>query len=147
MFEIGKSYTITNRYKKSYVEETYYEKDDVKIKREIGWRTGTWVITIENQEEAEKLEKFTKEDYEGEIVPYEEFENAEFENSWDGCWEDWEVINGDLAIDEMMENHETNTEEDEDYEFFSFDEFLEDGEGFEITDDKSYFSGSLTVEE
>ena len=38
--------------------------------------------------------------------------------------------------------------EDDDYEFYSFDEFLEEGAGYELVEDKSYFSGTpLSVEE
>ena len=148
MFEIGKNYSVTNKRKKSYVEESFYEKDGIKIKREIGWRSGTWNVTITSQEEADKLTKFSSDDFDGDVVIYEEFDEVDFDSSWDGCWEDWEVVEGDVDIDEMMEEHEEKVDEDDDYEFYSFDEFLEEGAGYELVEDKSYFSGTpLSVEE
>ena len=141
MFELNKSYSVTNRYKKSYVEEFFYEKDGHTIRREIGWRTGTWTITLKTEEELKKLEKFCSDEFEGDIVLYDEFTEADFEESWDGCWEDWETTAGDKDIGEMIEEFEEKEGED-DFDYFSFEEYIEDYLGYIISDDKSYYSGT-----
>ena len=146
--QIGKSYNLTNRNKKSYVEEMFYEKEDVKIRRTVVWRSGTWEITPKNEEEVEKIKEYIDEDFDGKISPYEDFEEAEFVSSSDGVFEEWETIEGELDVDELMEQHEENVEEDEDYDYFDFEEYIEQEIECHLTDTECYFEGTpLKIEE
>jgi hypothetical protein len=146
--EIGKSYPVTNAFKKSYKEEMTYQKDDSVIKRNIYWRSGTWYITPKNDDEVKKLEDFMDENFDGLINPYEEFLDAEFESSWDGVYEDWETVEGPIDVDDLIEQHEENMEEDEDYEHFDFEQFLEEGMEYELLDTESFFEGTpLKIED
>jgi hypothetical protein len=66
--EIGKEYTITNKYKKSYVEFEYFKDDHGDlIKVETGWRSGTWTVTPQDQHEIDMLVAASSDEYDDEL--------------------------------------------------------------------------------
>ena len=67
--EVGNSYTISNRFKKSYVEiETFKESDSNNmVELETGWRSGTWVVTPMNGYEADIIVQAMSEGFDDEV--------------------------------------------------------------------------------
>ena len=90
--EIGKEYTITNKYKKSYVETEYlknYNDDSGDIiSVQTGWRSGTWTVTPQEEHEVEMLVEAMTDEFDDDLW-MNDFENAEMDSSWDGCWDEW----------------------------------------------------------
>ena len=89
--EIGKTYQVSNKYKKRYVEYEYlknYDTDDV-VCIETGWRSGNWFVTPQEEHEVEMLVEAMADDFEDELE-MNDFSEEEMIDSWDGCWDDWD---------------------------------------------------------
>jgi len=140
--EIGKTYSITNKWKKSYVEieefKDYEGQTGDSIKYETGWRSGTWQITPQDQEEVDQLMDAQAEDWEDVLHP-NEFQEAEMIESWDGCWDDWDFSGVTSKSDEELEAFEEEVMEEGQGWFFD--------NGWDSADMECYFSGPITVEE
>jgi len=107
--EVGKTYEITAYRKKSLVEVEMFEHSDTgkRLNTEVLWRNGTFLVTPQNEDEAQFLQESLGED--GEVWDYEDYDIIELWDTFDGCAEDF-VFFG---------NHFTEEEQDklnEDYE-------------------------------
>lgn len=122
--EVGKTYDVSAMWKKSTFEIEQYKNDetDQMLNTEVMWRSGSFRITIQNEEEATVLESSIGED--GEIWDYEDYEEIELLETWDGCSEDF-VFYGPNWTDEDKEELEDSYLNQDDDEWFSMYEFLE----------------------
>tara|TARA_R110001632_G_scaffold40380_4_gene101337 strand:- start:168 stop:635 length:468 start_codon:yes stop_codon:yes gene_type:complete len=138
--EVGNSYTISNRFKKSYVEiETFKESDSNNmVELETGWRSGTWVVTPMNGYEADIIVQAMSEGFDDEVC-ISDLESAEFEESWDGCWDDYDFSAVTSKTEEDLEELKENIEEEG-------SGWLYDN-GWESIIAKCIFQGQITVEE
>jgi hypothetical protein len=90
IIEVGKTYDVSNKNKKTVVEvEMYRHKDeDLRgVNTEIVWRTGEFSIYIESEEEAESLQDMFDG---GTEFCTDAFNTFEMESCWDGQGEDLE---------------------------------------------------------
>ena len=87
--EIGKTYTVCAYYKKSLYEIEMYKHEETNkcLNTEVMWRNGTFVVRIEDEDEAECLQNTIGED--GDIWDYEDYSNIEMDSTYDGCAEDF----------------------------------------------------------
>jgi hypothetical protein len=138
--EIGKTYKVSNKYKKSYVEiEELYNRDtEDTITYETGWRSGTWEITPQDSDEVEMLKEAMEDDYDDTLYPGS-FNESEMIESWDGCWDDWDFSGVKSKSDEELEEFQELVQE----EGVSY--LLDNG--YDTIDTECYFSGPITVEE
>ena len=86
IIELNKTYNIAPKWKKSLVEEEFFTHEDGRV---IGvstlWRSGSFNITPQNEDEVKELtEALESEDT---FEPYS-FEDYEMCDMWDGCSED-----------------------------------------------------------
>lgn len=109
--EIGKTYNVCNKWKKSYEEiETYLHEDGRVVTVATLWRSGNVNVTPQNEDEVEALE-FAIANDDDVFEPYA-FEEFEFCDSWDGVSEDLEFI-GDWKEEEkdaITHEHEEGDE-------------------------------------
>jgi hypothetical protein len=90
IIEVGKTYNVSNKNKKTVVEvEMYRHKDNSLrgVNTEIVWRTGEFSIYIESEEEAESLQDMFDG---GTEFCTDAFNTFEMESCWDGQGEDLE---------------------------------------------------------
>jgi len=88
IIEVGKTYNVSNKNKKTVVEVEMYRHKNNKLRgvnTEIIWRTGDFTIEIFDEEEAERLQDMLDG---GEEFCTDSFEMVEMESCWDGCGED-----------------------------------------------------------
>mgnify|MGYP000226746154 FL=1 len=97
--EVGKTYRMMNAYKKSVIEIEYKKKGKKQAVIETCWRSGSWNVIPQNEDEIEYL----KSGLEGESIEIYEFEELEFLETWDGCSEDWEFYNIDEDEQETIQ--------------------------------------------
>lgn len=139
---IGKTYQISNKFKKSYVEieefKDYSGETSDSIKYETGWRIGRWQITPQDEDEVAQLVEAMADDWDGDLEP-NMFEENEFIESWDGCWDDWDFSGVISKTDEELEAFEEEVMEEGQSWFFD--------NGWDSADMVCYFSGPITVEE
>lgn len=135
---------ITNRHKKSFeeVEMWYNSETRFGITITTGWRSGTARLTIESLDDLladPETDSTDDADYEIDCAGFGE--NYEFVDSWDACWEDfnvWKVGATDEEIEEETERLEAIWDEDR---WCGIEE-----EGFNQTDHEAYFYGPINVE-
>lgn len=142
--EIGKQYSVSNRWKKSFVENTYYTnvKGDI-IERIVLWRQGDVLVTPQTQEEVNLLIEAQDEEYEG-VVDFESFEEFEFGSCWDGISEEY-FSKSIVEIQDMFEEFYEDDELQEKY--FGFDDYLEEELKYELDYCEQTIEGSILVEE
>ena len=97
--EVDKTYRMMNAYKKSVIEIEYKKKGKKQAVIETCWRSGSWNVIPQNEDEIEYL----KSGLEGESIEIYEFEELEFLETWDGCSEDWEFYNIDEDEQETIQ--------------------------------------------
>ena len=87
--EVGKTYSISAYNKKSTFEIEMYKHEETNkcLNTEVTWRNGTFLVRIENEEEAECLKATQGDD--GDIWDYEDYSNVEMQDCWDGCAEEF----------------------------------------------------------
>jgi len=88
IIEVGKTYNVSNKYKKTVVEVEMYRHKEESLKgvnTEIIWRTGDFTIEITSEEEAESLQDMLDG---GTEFCTDCFDTVEMESCWDGCGED-----------------------------------------------------------
>jgi len=86
--EIGKVYSVSPKYKKSFEEvESFTHEDGRSVTVSILWRGGTVNITPMTAEEVERLTLAMSNEDEDCFEPYD-FDEYEFIGSYDGCSED-----------------------------------------------------------
>lgn len=129
--EIGKTYSVCPKWKKSYEETEYFVHEDNRV---VGvstlWRSGNVNITPQNEDEVEVLmDAIADEDgKDGPFEPYG-FEEYEFTDSWDGISEDLSFLGAgwtDEDKEKITELHEEgddfiSTILEEQFEFYSDD--------------------------
>lgn len=86
--EIGKTYLVQPCYKKSIVETSFYRKDKKQFINSTTWRSGSWLITPQNEDELEALDEYQ---YCEGFEPFS-FEENEFLECWDGVEENQEFF-------------------------------------------------------
>ena len=76
--KIGETYSVVPYFKKSLMEtETFrHVDDDREVSIEVGWRTGSFHVRVENEEEKELLESSLGED--GDVWNADQYSNIEF---------------------------------------------------------------------
>jgi len=128
--EIGKTYNVCPKWKKSFEEIEYFRHDDGRV---VGvstlWRSGSVNITPQNEEEVKWLEDALadEEGDSGAFEPYD-FEEFEFSDSWDGVSEDIDFLGKGWTEEEQNKITEAHEEGDdfistilEEFDFFSDD--------------------------
>lgn len=137
--EIGKSYEVTNKYKKCYEEHEFlkHSNKDIRIACEVVWRSGIVVITPEDENEVEELLLAIDNEEDGEFYP-QSYENYEFVVCTDSCSDEL-TIDGDDATDSEKERLTEGYYEDG-------ISFLEE-EGFYTYDNEIIIHGELEVGE
>lgn len=137
--EIGKCYQITPKWKKSVQEIEYFRNQDGTkiVECSVLWRSGTFRVTPQNEDEVEALEYAIANDDDA-FEPYS-FEEFEFLDTWDGCSEDLEFTsNGAEWTDEEIQMIENEREEEflstvlEEREFDSYDSEIFIHNGIEV---------------
>ena len=143
--EVGKSYDISPLMKKSTFEIEQYKNPETNqmLNTEIGWRYGCFRITVQNEEEASYIQNALGED--GQIWDYEDYEEIEMLETWDGCWEEFEFYGPNWTEEEQEELREAYENQD-DIEWMSMYEFLEN-RGFGALDINYQIHGGVVVEE
>jgi hypothetical protein len=135
--EIGKTYEITPKFKKSIVERTVYTKENESpISIFSVWRGGTFAVTIQNEDELDILDSCIGDDEE--IFILDDFSYWELYETWDECANWWE---SDESTDvELLQEHiENNEDYFGAYEYFEskgYDEecFYSIENGIEVTE-------------
>ena len=140
--EVGSEYRVFASNKKSFIEEltfakgSFAEGDYVSVTVSETMRNGSYIVRPQNAEEVEWLEDASYAD-DGEVFEFD-FEDMEFEESYDGCGIDYEI--------EGMGADEEEEFLDELYDSEDWpDEFL-GKKGFEEVDARSYIIGAVDIE-
>jgi len=127
--EIGKTYNVCPKWKKSFEEIEYFRHEDGRcVAVDVLWRSGSVYITPQNEDEVTWLEEaIADEDGEkGSFEPYS-FEECEFSDSWDGISEDldfhgkWNEEDKEAIIEAHEEGDDFISTILEEFEFFSDD--------------------------
>ena len=135
MIEIGKTYFVENAVKKSTEEIETFSNDDGKyINVTELWRGGSYWITPKNEDEVRWLQEAVDEE---EPLCVTDFEEAEMNETWDGCSTDLEFYG------------EWTDEEKEKFEEEYFEDRWETMEkyGFQPVDLELTFYNGVTAEE
>ena len=108
--EVGKSYEVCAYHKKSLTEIEMYEhkENGKKLNTEILWRNGSFLITVQNKDEAEYLQEALGEN--GQIWDFEDYEVCELWDTYDGCAEDF-VFYGKYFDEQEQEDLEKEYED------------------------------------
>jgi len=89
--EIGKSYIVTPKLKKSVVEVEMYSPANIDngkgLNTEILWRSGTFQVNIEDEDERDALQNLV-DDEDGEWCS-DDYTSCEMHDCWDGISEDF----------------------------------------------------------
>lgn len=97
------SWTLMPENKKSIEEVTYFVKDDKVVVYRIGWRAGSVnVLTSDDNPPELELEENEEIDVLG-IVDEEHVLSVDLDSFWDGCWNDWEIVAGEVSDEELDE--------------------------------------------
>jgi hypothetical protein len=140
--EIGKTYAVSPRWKKSFEEQEHWVNDKgEKITITTLWRSGTINITPQNKDEVSWLLEGLEHTDSDSFEPYA-FEEYEYDSAWDGC-------STDLDFSQSMLKTVKDEERCERLEEGYHDEgtmFLEE-EGFDIEDSDVFMYGGLDIEE
>ena len=128
--EIGKTYNVCPKWKKSFEEIEYFRHEDGRcVAVDVLWRSGSVYITPQNEDEVTWLEEAIADEdgKNGAFEPYS-FEECEFSDSWDGISEDlnfygdaWTEEDKDKIIEAHEEGDDFISTILEDNEFFSDD--------------------------
>lgn len=149
IIEKGKTYKVSNMYKKSFIEFNYYKNDDGRMfTREIGWRGGSMMITPVYSWEVEELQAALDagEDFE-ETILLTDFTENEFNDTWDGCWEDYDTHQKEWS-EALSEMHDAYYDDEELMdEYFDFGSYMEEVHGYDLYESEWMVSGPIMVEE
>lgn len=137
IIEIGKSYRVEPKFKKSVVECEYFNHPDLPGSVEVAtcWRYGEYVIVPADEDEVVML-------HEG-ILSEEEFEVSAFS--------EWELLSTYDGCSEDIYFHGTEMDSDEEEEFIEKHgelgfEFLDDA-GWQSSGCEVYINNGINVEE
>lgn len=140
-FEIGKTYTLSPMYKKSFIESEFFKDYSENAKNRmvevcVCWRSGSYNVTPQDEYEVETLQTYY-DDPNPDSLCVTDFEEIEFLESWDGCSEDY-YFHGDWS-DEEKETFEESLCED-----WYYDVLVE--KEFDSCDLECYINGELHAE-
>ena len=125
---VGGSYDISAYWKKSLVEiEMFKHENGKRLNTEILWRNGTFRIKVENEDEAKELSTCIGDD--GAMWDYEDYENIELLDTFDGCAEDFIFYgsgDNEWSDDDKEKLEEDYEEQLDNSDWMSRYEFLED---------------------
>lgn len=151
IIEKGKTYSLSNMYKKSFIEENGYTNSDGKyFERQIGWRSGNMLVCPVNDWEVEQIQELVDEgenrDHSDETF-LTDFSEHEFDSTWDGCWEDYYTPQEEWreAFEEMRDAFFDDEELMD--EHFDFGSYMENEHGYDMDDTSCYIQGPVLVEE
>lgn len=123
--QVGETYAVSAYHKKTMIEiEQFKHEDGRMLNTEVGWRNGTFIIRVEDEDEREALQNTIGED--GAEWDYEEYSNIEMDSTFDGCWEEFVHYGNHFTEDEqeaLEEEYEAICESDD---WQSRYEFLEE---------------------
>ena len=116
------AWTVSTYYKKSIEEVEHFFKDGMEIVHRTGWRSGSWTVYTNDGKPPEF--EFTTVPGGNDAIDsidmnncyYNNIEEVEFNETWDGCWADVEWPE-DMDEDEQAEIEEA-MEEDGYYDAF-----------------------------
>ena len=142
--EIGETYAVSAYFKKSLTEiEMFKHEDGRRLNTEIGWRNGTFMIRVEDEDEQNALQESLGED--GDIWDYDDYSNIEMDSTFDGCWEEF-IFFGNHFTEEEQEALEQEYEDQlEEGDWQSRYEWLEE-RGFESEGCNWQIHGGTDVE-
>jgi hypothetical protein len=137
--EIGKSYEVGPKYKKSFEQCEFWRNDENKktIGVRVLWRSGSVIITPQNEDEVQDL-KDILEQKEGEYFEPDGFEECEFAECWDGVSEDLEFYGDNPDEEKIQEKYE----EGEDFVSEILEEF-----GYESDEIETFIWNEVEIEE
>ena len=152
LIEIGNTYSVYHRTQHTFVEVTIFAHGkDTKVQAESVWRSGGFLIRIEDETEREHLqtamfieiENEDPEDFRSDV-----FTNIKFQDSFNGtipfltCFgTGWK---GDEQKDEFIQKYK-DALEDENEDFESINEWLSE-QGFINEESMYYIEDGVTVE-
>jgi len=127
--EIGKTYIITNRFKKTVVEVEQYlpPKPQKGLNVNLIWRSGTFLVTPQNQDEIDEL-LCCHDAKEPDDFCTDTFEEWEMDNTWDGVdeyfsyWSNWTETEK-----EVFDNEYDNDPYSSRYDFLTEQGYMPDG--------------------
>ena len=117
--------------------EQFKHEDGRMLNTEVGWRNGTFIIRVEDEDEKEALQNTIGEA--GGEWDYEEYSNIEMDSTFDGCWEEFVHYGHHFTKDEqeaLEEEYEAVCESDDwqsRYEFLEERGFMSEGCNWIIT--------------
>ena len=135
VIEIGKEYIVENAIKKSVIEVETYEKGYDTLLVETLWRGGEFVVTPQDEEEAQLLRDF-EDGVDGQTLNMSSFQEMEMSGTFDGCSEDY---TGDVP-----ENFDELLEEAWDKDDMCRHEYLEEN-GWDQTNTEYYIYGQIEI--
>lgn len=142
--EIGKIYSVTNKYKKTYVETVeLFKENSPSLLHYTVWRAGTWIITPRDEDEVATLIEAQSDDF-NETFDFSYFEDAEFDSTWDGCSEDLVSDDDPDFAYEISEKYYDDDELSDNY--FSVIEYLEEELRYTAEDFVHTIEGPIVVE-
>ena len=144
-FEIGKSYSVNAYWKKSLEETELWTNEETNQAITITtlWRNGTFIVTPQNEEEVEELQRHldnagNTEFNEGLEVYY--FEDVEFDSTFDGVSTDLDFVGSYEWTEEEKETIEEGYNED-------WTTYLETDLGMDTQGCEYYIYGGIEAEE
>ena len=140
--QIGISYQITNKFKKSYMEREILRKNnwgcgDI-ITYSIWYRSGRYIITPTSEEEVKLLTDAMQDNFAMDL-DLADFTEAEFLDANDGSSDDWDFDDVDSMDGEELETFQEEAQEE------GLD-WLEDN-GWVCVEQECFFTSPITVTE
>jgi len=141
IIEVGKTYSVFNKNRKTVVEVEMYRHKEESLKgvnTEIIWRSAEFTIEITSEEEAESLQDMLDG---GSEFCTDCFDTFEMESCWDGCGEDlvpWTTAWSSGEFEDFLNEYNETDEGDE--------TFLNE-KGFEPMECIWYIANGIAVEE
>jgi len=127
-------WTVSTYYKKSIEEVEHFTKDGMEIVHRIGWRSGSWTVYTNN----DNLPEFefdyvpggdgTKDSIDMYNCNYNNIEEVEMIETWDGCYEDMEWPD-DIDADEQT----------------AIEEAVDEGDYFSALQDNDWLDGETEM--
>ena len=152
LIEIGNTYSVYHRTQHTFVEVTIFAHGkDTKVQAESVWRSGGFLIRIEDETEREHLqtamfieiENEDPEDFRSDV-----FTNIKFQDSFNGTIPFLTCVGtgwkGDEQKDEFIQKYK-DALEDENEDFESINEWLSE-QGFTNEESMYYIEDGVTVE-
>ena len=150
MIDVGKTYLVSNAFKKSIWEVEVFNHDDKDKKglnTEVCWRSGSWLVTPQNDEEIELLKAMqindpSNDDFKEGFLDLSDFEECELMETYDGVEERIEWHPGWEEEDKEKLEEEFAADDDA----FGWYDFLTE-RGYDSHGCENYIYNGILVEE